>query len=588
MRCRRLLAGLLSVAVLMSSLVGALSVSALEAGESVAFETEETLVATYDNQKPSKPLDKDFGQSVGEANELCSDSRGVPQITDANSTKDSFTPLYFVMEIDVPQAGTYTMTASYRGHETGRMVSFYAGDETGVGSDPKALDVSGDTRIGQVDMSYFANGNSEHIETANVSETGAHDAAANQVELTAGKAYIKALVTGVGASTTADHSRLNLDKFTLTLVEAAAEEPTLPAALVHYDFEDAATDISGNGNNGRPGSDVTIANGIATFAGGKNDKSVIVIDNPIAKRENLTVSAMVKVDSQPTNWAALWEAWTSKEDGKLIRFALRNDDEGAITVQTRTLVNGGGSLTNTTDAATMMPVGEWAELTFVSEGDTIRIYLNGKLLVEGSKTGDPAIKISASDLNEAAKIYIGRDPQWEDPGFAGQMSDFRVYNQALTADQIAAVYAENLEEFAFNPGERPADEAAGAVYDQIMALPDTITYKQGNEIRQARADYNALTAEQQEMLSEELMQKLSAAEESLQAVYDAFTFEVTVEDMSGGVFSKTPWLNADQLTDEQKQQVADSLTEEAAQAVSGMEGSGFLAELARSLTGRTN
>ena len=259
--------------------------------------------------------------------------------------------------------------------------------------------------------------------------------------------------------------------------QAEAPQPvTLPDALVHYDFADGANDASGNGNNGRPGSDVTIANGIATFAGGKNGNSVIVIDNPVAHQENLTVSAMVKVDSQPSNWAALWEAWTSKEDGKLIRFALRNNDEGAITLQTRTLVNGGGSLTNTTDAATMMPVGEWAELTFVSEGDTIRIYLNGKLLVEGSKTGDPAIKISASDLNEAAKIYIGRDPQWEDPGFAGQMSDFRVYNQALTADQIAAVYAENLEEFAFNPGERPADEAAGAVYDQIMALPDTITY----------------------------------------------------------------------------------------------------------------
>lgn len=39
---------------------------------------------------------------------------------------------------------------------------------------------------------------------------------------------------------------------------------------------------------------------------------------------------------------------------------------------------------------------------------------------------------------------------------------------------------------------------------------------------------------------------------------------------------------------EECRRLADSLTEEAAQAVSGMEGSGFLAELARSLTGRTN
>ena len=353
-----------------------------------------------------------------------------------------------------------------------------------------------------------------------------------------------------------DESYFQLSEIVLSgEAEQTSEEVTIPDEVLHFDFANGATDASGNGNNGRLGSDVTIANGIATFAGGKNDKSVIVIDNPIAKRENLTVSAMVKVDSQPAEWATLWEAWSDDSTGgKLIRVSLQDKDTKNVFAQTRMLVDGSPKATKL-DGGVQMPVGEWTEITFVAEGNTMRLYVNGKLLNEFSK---PESVIAPSDLADAAKIYLGRDPQWNDNGLTGQMSDFRVYNQALTADQIAAVYAENLEEFAFNPGERPADEAAGAVYDQIMALPDTITYKQGNEIRQARADYNALTAEQQEMLSEELMQKLSAAEESLQAIYDAVT--VTFTGWPTSEPSRAKW--ATTATEEQKQATRDAMADE--------------------------
>ena len=222
MRCKKLLAGLLSVGVLVSSLAGTLTGAALEAGGSVTFEAEATLEYTYNNMVPGTPLNKDFGQSFGKANELCANANGIPQIVDSNSTSTTFTPLYFVMEIEIPKAGFYTMTASYRGHQTGRMVSFYAGEESGYDeSNPTVLDVSGDTKIGQVDMSYFAGANSDYIETINVSETGASSAEANQVYLEAGLCYIKAVITGVGAGTSNPNTRLNLDKFTLTLVAEA-------------------------------------------------------------------------------------------------------------------------------------------------------------------------------------------------------------------------------------------------------------------------------------------------------------------------------------------------------------------------------
>ena len=223
MRLKKLLACILSAGMVISSLSGALSGLALEKGETKTFEAEATMVAVYDNLTFNSP--GNYGQSVGQANQLCANAGGLPQISVANPEGSSYAPMYFVFEVEIPAAGLYSMTASYRGHETGRYISFYAGDQTGVGSDPKALDVSGDLLLGQINGRYFTGANANHIETQNVSatgRTGATDPAANTFYLDAGKLYIKALLTGA-PSNASGQARLNLDKFSLTLVKTADE-----------------------------------------------------------------------------------------------------------------------------------------------------------------------------------------------------------------------------------------------------------------------------------------------------------------------------------------------------------------------------
>ncbi len=217
MRFKKLLACVLSAGITAASLTGALAGAALETGGRLIFEAEETMVATYDNLTPASP--GNYGQSAGTANALCANTAGLPQIADSSSKKDGFAPLYFVFAVDIPENGYYSMAAKYRGHETGRLISFYAGSETGVGEDPKTLDVSKDTLLGKVNAAYFSGGNANHIETQNVSDTGRTgqtDAAANRFQLTAGKIYIKALITGVSPNTNADQTRLNLDQLVLT------------------------------------------------------------------------------------------------------------------------------------------------------------------------------------------------------------------------------------------------------------------------------------------------------------------------------------------------------------------------------------
>ena len=237
MRFKKLLACVLSAGMLCSSLPAAFAGAAER--ETLVFEAEETMTAVYGNMEPASP--GNFGQSKGQANELCAKADGCPQIGDSSSTASTFVPLYYVFEIQVPEGGAYTMTAKYRGHETGRMVSFYIGGESGVGADPKALDVSGDTLAGQINASYFSGGNANHIETQNVSDTGRvgdTDAAANVFKLSAGKHYVKVLVTGVAPGTKSAQTRLNLDQFVLT----PADDPDAPADYTAVDTAIAAAE----------------------------------------------------------------------------------------------------------------------------------------------------------------------------------------------------------------------------------------------------------------------------------------------------------------------------------------------------------
>ncbi len=215
--------------------------------------------------------------------------------------------------------------------------------------------------------------------------------------------------------------------------------------ILHYTFDDEAKDTAGS-NHGVV-NNVTIAEGIATFAGDKN--SDIKINAPVMKHENVTVSTMIKVDEQPARWATLWEAY-SNNGNQLVRFAIDNDGGKDVVSQFRTIKeDGSGNAYKLASGNTKMPVGEWTEITVVQSGDTAILYMNGEKCSEVSK---PDVPMLFSDLQDEGVTWIGKDAKWNDATFKGQMSDFRVYDSALSAEEVAALYAENLKEF-----EKPVD-----------------------------------------------------------------------------------------------------------------------------------
>ena len=338
-------------------------------------------------------------------------------------------------------------------------------------------------------------------------------------------------------------------------VEVVPPDVTLPDSLLHYDFADGAKDASGNSYDGIV-NNVTIENGIATFAGDKN--SDIKIESPVMKGETVTVSAMVKIDTTPARWATLWEAY-SNNSNQLVRFAINNDDGKDVVAQFRTVKqDGGGTAYKLASGDTKMPVGEWTELTVVQDGITAILYMNGQELGRVSKPTTPML---FSDLQDEGVTWIGKDPKWNDNAFQGQMSDFRVYDTALTAEQVAALYAENLKEFDLYAG-LSAEAAAVAV--MIDSLPETTTHRQGPAYREAKAAFDALTDGQKAELGDARTAKLEKAGADLEALYAAFNVEVKANypNDADGIENNQAWMMKDKVSEEQKQATYAAVADE--------------------------
>ena len=74
----------------------------------------------------------------------------------------------------------------------------------------------------------------------------------------------------------------------------------------------------------------------------------------------------------------------------------------------------------------------WTHVAVVRSGNTVSLYVNGSLAGSGTITLNPA------DLGVTTLNYLGKS-QYNDPYLNGNLDDFRLYSQAMTAGEIAAL-----------------------------------------------------------------------------------------------------------------------------------------------------
>jgi regulation of enolase protein 1 (concanavalin A-like superfamily) len=179
-----------------------------------------------------------------------------------------------------------------------------------------------------------------------------------------------------------------------------------------------AADSSGKGNNGRV---VGTAQWVAGKVGGAfqfDGSTYIDCGNGASLNvtEQITMAFWFKVDA----FTNTWEAFLAKGDG-----SYRSARSGGTGNATHMGISG----SNYFDAPTVVTDNEWHFWTGTYDGATAIIYLDGNVDAQRAYTGPLG---DGSGYN----LYIGENAQATGRQLHGLLDDVRIYDRALTAQQI--------------------------------------------------------------------------------------------------------------------------------------------------------
>ena len=99
-----------------------------------------------------------------------------------------------------------------------------------------------------------------------------------------------------------------------------------------------------------------------------------------------------------------------------------------------TISNNGGFGSQTVSTPTPLATGQWVHVAITLSGSTATLYVNGA--VAGTNT---AMTRAPFRLDDTDKNWLGRSQYPADPYFNGKVDEFRIYNGAMTAAQVAAL-----------------------------------------------------------------------------------------------------------------------------------------------------
>jgi len=249
-------------------------------------------------------------------------------------------------------------------------------------------------------------------------------------------------------------------------VSQAAYAAESDAPVAEYDFtQTAGATIAETGG----GAEATVQNAddaqwtgssLELTGGSKNGDGnwVRLPDDLLATAESATITAEVKIDEAMKD--AYNFLWTFGADGDTDSYffaSVKDAPRAAITTSS----NGGE---RSASAGENLQADRWYSLTTVLDGEagTLSFYVDGEL------AGRTESDLSPSSIEDQSMNTIGRSP-WPDPLFAGEVSAFRVYDRALSDDEIAAASSDDAER---NHAEILAQ--AQSLIDDLEAPPESI------------------------------------------------------------------------------------------------------------------
>ncbi|MCX7089494.1 MAG: LamG domain-containing protein, partial [Methylococcales bacterium] len=234
-------------------------------------------------------------------------------------------------------------------------------------------------------------------------------------------------------------------------VSSQANAALTDGLVAHWSFDDCtAKDNSGNGHNGVFNGDLQCVDGKAGKAlsfNGFNTSISVNDDNSAFTPDDLTVLVWINPKATQVDFAGILDkSHSAKTVGNWVLQGTTHDKPNfyfgyctAENINTNTKCS--SLLGNELNVSTK--VNDWNHLVFVKQGGIVTGYLNGKAI--------SSMKSSFSDYRKTNQpLFIGAVNGWN-RYFNGLIDEARIYNRALSADEVQALYSGStttpLEEF---------------------------------------------------------------------------------------------------------------------------------------------
>jgi hypothetical protein len=214
--------------------------------------------------------------------------------------------------------------------------------------------------------------------------------------------------------------------------DGALDGSSMPRPILYYKFDESSGDVvndsSGNARTGTAiGTHTWVAGRVGnalTFDGA--GAFVVLPVGVVSNLTEMTIATWVQVDATKT-----WQRIVDFGNNTTVYiFLTPTSSTGKIQLAITKTSNPGQQLLNGTTA---LPLSMWKHVAVVMDGQKASLYVDGALESTSNITMRPA------DLGTTASNWLGRSQYSQDPYFKGSLDDFRIYDRALTAEQVAAI-----------------------------------------------------------------------------------------------------------------------------------------------------
>lgn len=220
-------------------------------------------------------------------------------------------------------------------------------------------------------------------------------------------------------------------------VQANSCDSVKEGLVACYSFDSNANDASGKGNNGTVNGAITLTTdrfGNANSAYDFKDGYIEIPDsnNSLDLTTGITMVAWVNPREQPDE-----PLFT----GGGIIFNKESNYEMALTTNTNTIryafsLNGSSQWS---DTGVSVDTNKWTLVVVSYDGNTITVYKNGEIVHQRVEKGSAPVSDAAAGIGSREMGYSSY-PKWVSR-FNGMIDDVRIYNRAISEEEVKQLYA---------------------------------------------------------------------------------------------------------------------------------------------------